>query len=185
MDIKRLAEELNSDDNLVNRLADKIVNGQHRLGRKLSGTNVPPIFREVMAINSRLGAKQVDVAKQFGVTQGLVHNFEHGRVNTKAVIRERGESQSDITLRDNLDKALGKVRDAALDRIIKSLEYMEDDKLESQDARVLSQISSNLSRVVAATMPKNDNSQIGAQFNTLIYAPEPRKEADYEVVEVG
>lgn len=185
MDAKRLIEELNSDDNLVNRLADKMVNGQHALGRKLSGTNVPPIFREVMAINARLGAKQNDVAKQYGVTQGLVHNLENGRVNTKATIRERGESKSDITLKDNLEKALGKVRDAALDRIVKSLEFMDDDKLETQDARVLSQISSNLSRVVAATMPKGDSNQIGAQFNTLIYAPEPKKENDYEVVEVG
>lgn len=200
---KNLLEELDNDANLARLLgidvheafAEKLVKGiainngsGHRetgvKGRVTGDKQVPPIFREVIAIQSNLGVDRKALADNFGVTREHIHNLHNGRVNTKAEIAKSGERDSDVELRKNLDNALGKVRDKALDRIMASLNFMDDDKLEHQSARELSQIGSNLSRILGTTMPKHEGPVQNNQFNTVIYAPETKPEHTYEVVEV-
>lgn len=194
MNIDQLLNELEHNDNLANRLADKLVNGGIVINRvgvregegkgKVEGDkNVPPIIREIVGIQAKLGAGQKELEKVFGISRSVIGNYADGRVNTKKEIERNGERESDKELSARVEAAIGKVRDKALERIMESLNLM-DGKMESESARSLSQIGSNISRILAATMPKTD-SPVGNTFNTVIYSPEVKQEKHYDVIEVG
>lgn len=189
MDFEKLFDELENEDNLVNRLAidglkinrGKIDSGVS--GRRPGDVNVPPICRELIAVQSVIGMEGLE--EKFGISKESINKYEKGRVSSLEQIEKRGKSKSDRELEKNLDTMLGRVRDKALDRVMEAMELMDGDKMKACNAKELSQITSNLARVVAATTPKQDNGNTNTQFNTIIYAPESKKESDYEVVQVG
>lgn len=116
-----------------------------------------------------------EVAATFGVSDYAVHQAKNGRVNQ--------HGGQDAELQAKLDKNLGRARDKALDVLMESLDLMDSGKLEKEDAKSLSTIAANVSRVVEKTLPKDRDAGVRAQL--IVYAPTQVTEARFEIVELN
>ena len=80
-----------------------------------------------------------------------------------------------------IDKALDKVREAAIDRLMAGLGQLTNDKIAAHNAKDISSICSNMARVVQQTIPQDKAAQ---QINLIVYTPELRQEKNFDVVEI-
>ncbi len=115
------------------------------------------------------------VAETLGMSDYAVHQAKNGRVNQYGDVDEE--------LQKKLDKNLGRARDKALDVLLESLDLMDTGKLEKEDAKSLSTIAANVSRVVEKTLPKERDSASRAQL--IVYAPTQVNENRFEIVELN
>lgn len=139
----------------------------HRPGRKSDVKSLSQDESNEIAIRARLGERQETLAEEFNITQPNVSYLKNGK--TKKVNEEV------------VDKVVSEVRDKALERLMKSLNLITDDKLSGCSARDLSVIASNMGRVVEKTMPKSESSDT---VNFIVYAPELRQEKSFPSVEI-
>lgn len=115
------------------------------------------------------------VAETLGLSDYAVHQAKNGRVSQYSGVDEE--------LQTKLDKNLGRARDKALDVLLESLDLMDTGKLEKEDARSLSTIAANVSRVVEKTLPKERDGTTRAQL--IVYAPTQNNENRFEIVELN
>lgn len=173
LDSQRAASRLESPDNLVNRLVLKsnsnvTVLPKARIGGA-RGPRLPSFVRTQVAIMTRSGAaKGTEAAAAIGISSQHANDIKNG--NIEGVDEEA------------VDRALGEVRDRALERLMASMNLITDDKLEKCKATDLSVISANMSRIVEKTLPKQNE---GTQMNLIVYAPQLKSEESYKVVDVG
>lgn len=162
---------LDSDNNLANKFGKKensvsiIEVPILRPGKK--GPELTVEQRTEIATRSRLGEETKVLQEEFNTSQAEVSFLKNGKVKS---INE-----------NKVEEVISSVRDKALDRLMASLGLLNDDKLSGCSAKDLSVIASNMGRVVEKTMPKSDQSN---NINLIIFSPELRKEASFEVVEI-
>lgn len=186
-DTERLLRKLSdlrgvpSDSKVVERVVEPEVVSEEKEGRverrnshgRSSGAlNIDMMTRELVGTLANLGNSS-EVARTFGVSISAAHNAKLGQSSPNNPLPE---------LQSKLEKNLGRVRDKALDTIIESLDLIDTNKLEKEDARGLSAIASNLSKVVEKTLPKSSESNLRAQL--IVYAPTQINESKFEVVEI-
>jgi hypothetical protein len=128
--------------------------------------------RELVGTLANLGNSS-EVARTFGISTSAAHNAKLGQSSPSKPLPE---------LQSKLEKNLGRVREKAIDTILESLDLMDTNKLEKEDARGLSAIASNLSKVVEKTLPKSSESSLRAQL--IVYAPTQVNETKFEIVEI-
>jgi hypothetical protein len=174
-------ERLNGEYNLLNRLAnrasrsgDALIISPEPLGRKPEVPNIPPIIKEIVATATRSGeATNKEMADAFGISTRTVSDAKDGRVG------KRRDEELETRIEQNVDK----IRDSAVQRIMKSLNVMSDEKLENCKARDLSGIAANLSKVVDNLAPREKESAFqGVQI--VFYSPRMKSVADFEVIDV-
>lgn len=159
---------LESEDNLATRFGQKsIVEPKVIKSAGKNRINLDVETRTEIAVRARLGEDQHVIAKDFGVTPGEVSHINTGRI--------KGVDEKQI------DERIGKVHDVALDRLMTTLGFMDNDKLSGCDAKTLSGIAANMGRVIEKTSQKADAAQI---TNVLIYAPEIKQEKSFKTIEV-
>ena len=149
------------------------------------GTNrrIPPIFREMIAIQSNLTGHSTQVAEAYGISAAHSHQLKHGQVSPNQHIATNGQRASDVALAAALEASLGKVRSKALDKIYASMDAIVDEDLPNQQPKILATIAANLSRVVSATLrDKRDGPVVNVQ--TVFYSPEKASKEQYEVIDV-
>lgn len=168
-------DRLNSEENLVNRFSltptkDNVTVMPLGRGGKESGfKNFPQYTRNLIAVMTRSGQmNQVEAAAAFGTSQQNVSKIENGL--TKSVDEKAVES------------LLAPIRDVALERLQASLGLITDDKLANCKAIDLSNIASNLSRVVDKTLPRTREG--GTNVQVVVFSPETRREENYRSIEV-
>jgi hypothetical protein len=123
--------------------------------------------RTEIAIRSRTGEDQINIARAHGITQAAVSYIERKKV--QGIDEKRVE---EIT---------GVVRDRALERLMASLGLLTDDKLSGCSAKDLSLIASNMGRVVEKIAPP---SVAENQINFIIYSPELKQERAFKTIEI-
>lgn len=190
LDEKKAHERLNSPDNLANRFSCRLrgYDGNeggatsqetpvpsriHEVTLKRAGKdrpNLPEFCRTIIAVEARSGRNQSAIAAEFNTTQGNVSNIKRasppsGKLDEKAA-----------------ERALGEIRDRALERLMASLGLMSDEKLSKCDAKDLSTIAANMGKVVEKTFPKQDSND--ARININLFVPELRNEKQFKTVEV-
>lgn len=162
---EQLEERLKSENNLANRFSGGQVVTLPRRGKKDGERDLTVEERTEIATRARIGIDPKEIASEFNTTVGNVSSIKHGnaRINESEV-----------------ESRIEKVRDLALERLMTSLGFMTNDKLEKCSAKDLSTIAANMSRAVEKTGPRegNNNTQV------IIYAPEIRKETSFKVVEI-
>lgn len=84
---------------------------------------------------------------------------------------------------NKVDQVLNDIETKTLERLMKSLNLMDDDKMLNLDAKDLAGIAGNLSKVHGNITHKKD-SDSGPRVNITIFAPEQRKESHYSTIEV-
>lgn len=183
-----LISRIGNDENILKEesFIDDLINGvvlnrterKEGRGRAEGDNNIPPIFQDVIAIQANVsGQTQKDLANAYGISPNRVALYKQG------LTTQKGDTAGSERLSKTLEASLGKVRDKALDRIMKSLECIGDDKLEDRTAKELSSIAANLSRVVSAAMPKKDDNPVINNYQTVFYAPEVKTVDSYPVIE--
>jgi hypothetical protein len=129
---------------------------------------LPTTERTEIAIEAKLGERrQEEIAAAHGISQVAVAKIKAG----EGLQDEAG-----------VEQALEIARSKALDRLMKSLGLLTDDKISALNAREISAVAANMARVVEKTMPDKDRQ---GHINLVIYTPELRSEKSFEVVEVG
>lgn len=164
---------LDSPSNLINRLSVPskvtVIPIKHT-GRTAGKSPLPTFIRTQLAISAHLGANQTELGKLAGVTQEEVSQIKTSKI--KGVDEEA------------VERALGTVRDKALDRLAASMGLMTDEKLDKCKAGELSTIAANMSKVVEKTLPRQESGP-GTGAQVIIYAPQIKTENSYKTVEVG
>jgi transcriptional regulator with XRE-family HTH domain len=180
LDPKSAQERLSSNRNLANRFGkpDQSVSEnsagvgessvevvKFRDTSREGKPNLPVFVRTTMAILAE-GEPQSSVAKEFGVSQMTVSKAKNGKTKTD---------------RSEIDMVRNAVQDKALERLMVSLNLINDDKLSSSSAKELSGIAANMAKVVDRTAPKGQLD--GANVQLLVYAPQIKAEDNYRVIE--
>lgn len=125
---------------------------------------------EIAIAKADSSVTQVELAEKYGVTQPAI-NYIQGtdvvKVDKKSV-----------------EKVYDAVVDSAVDRLMTTLGFITDAKLEALGAEKLSNVASQMSSVVERVRPK-DNKNEGGKVNVVIFSPEQRSESSYSVIEVS
>lgn len=142
-------------------------------GVRRGRSNVPEILRDTMAELAVGGTANSVIAEAFGVSTDVVERASSGRVGGRPATAERAAKVSARKL---------EIQDTALMKLMQSLNLIDEDKLGECDARQLSQVAANLSKVSSSLDPKQE----GGLGNThvIVYAPERKEERSYKVVDV-
>lgn len=172
LDNAQATQRLSSPNNLANQFSPRQSSAEivtkHQPGNHKDKLSV--VERNIVSFLARSGESQTAVAREFGVTQSAVSHLASPKARTVD--------------RAAIDSKLGEVRDAALDKLMSTLGLLTEDKLSGCKPGELSNIAANMSRVIDKTLPRDSNGQ-GSNVSITIYAPEPRKEAGYKVVELA
>lgn len=120
-----------------------------------------------------------DVAELTGVSQDAVRDLRNGKVGSSGF---NAELMKEIDARtESVKKA---THDVALDKLLKTLEFITEDKMENSNARQLSSIASNLSKVASNLTPKVESNGNGKGVTIVLFQPQPAKETHFEVIDV-
>jgi len=172
-------QRLSSEDNLLNRLAaranragNSLIIAPEALGRKPEIPNIPPLIKEIAATTAAAGlATNKEMADSFGISAQTVSNVRSGRGDDNKEIQKK------------LHENLGQIRDVAIDRLMKSLGLMDDEKLANTKARDLSSVAANLSKVIDKSMPKSTDSPLSG-VQVIFYSPRMKDIKDFEVIDI-
>ena len=129
-----------------------------------NSNRIPPAVKSTVAVLTRMGECDSDVARTFGISSRHAGNIERG---TTALPEEKVESELD------------KIRVKVTGVIQNALEHITDDKLANNTAASNSTIIRNL-------FPLIDNrkmEEFANQPQVIVYAPTVRDERSYTVVE--
>lgn len=162
----QLMERLNSPSNFINQV-------EHRGYTRNQNVSAyqPEFLREVEAGLIIQGEQGKDVAKAFETTPQAVSRYNNGKG-----LDENGKIR--------MEERKGKARDKALDSLMNTLGLLDEDdgkKLKDLGAKDLSIVAGNLSKVVEKMDSKGN---IGLHNTLIIYAPQQRKESDFEVITI-
>jgi len=134
---------------------------------------IPEFIRDQMIELKAAGATGSQMGRAFGVSQEAASAAARGASGGRPPTAER---------KLKVEAAQSQIRDTALLKLMKSLDLITDDKLEDLGAKELSNVASNLSRVVTSVSEAESNK---SPVNIVVYAPEMKKETQYKIIDVG
>ena len=141
-------------------------------GHRRGCPNIPEPVREVIGALGELNSYK-SISQVFDVSIPAVQQAVSGKVGGRPANKER----QDAVIARRLS-----IEDVALAKLMKSLDLIDDEKMEGCSAKELSQVSSNLAKVSQSM--RETNTSIGQQTNIVVYSPERRAEDKYNVVDV-
>ena len=166
-------QEKESDEPLESEKDCRASVRQHHSGRRVGTKNSSIELHHAAGLLAQSDTIK-NVANALGLDKNSVAQNKHGRTVHG---RENPE------LKSRLETDLSTVRDKAMDRLLMSLDLLDDDKIGKASAKDISSISSNMAKVMQSTLPKDSNNRLQAQL--IVYAPSFVNRAEYEVIEVG
>ncbi len=164
---------LESGRNLLNRFGvEKTVPTAKviEIGNSRKGTyegRLTPEQKTEITSRARLGEDQELLATEFKVQQSTIGKYERG------VYKNIDESK--------VEDRMNEVQDVAMAKLLKSLGFLDDNKLSKLGAKDLSAIAANMSKVVGNTREQKTNDN---RVTVQLFAPELRQEKSYKVLEV-
>ena len=163
-------QEKESDEPLAEKTA--IVKAHHS-GRRIGTKNSSIELHHAAGLLAQSDTI-ANVANALGLDKNSVAQNKHGRTV---------HNKENPELKDRLERDLAHVRDKAMDRLLMSLDLLDDDKIGKASAKDISSISSSMAKVMQSTLPKDSNNRLQAQL--IVYAPSFVNRQEYEVIEVG
>lgn len=147
---------------------------------KVSGdSNLPQVIRNVIGIQANYD-KPKNVAQQWGISTVQARNLAEGKPN-----RDRGmDDPSNAATTEAVNSMIDRVNDKVLKKIDMALEHITEGKLEGREAKELSTIASNLSRVMSVTH-KTDKGNGGNNLQVVFMNPSPADMPSFKTIEVG
>src|SRR5579864_2703411 len=174
---------LNHGNNLSNRVEkdshDKLVikeiqhGTEHKTQKKLE-------TEELVLIGSMaragFGTGQ-EIADAFNVSRSKVVDASFGRTSSPAHPRFTPHPELEEKILDKLTP----VREKALEKLMKSLDCISDEKLLDLGAKDASVVAGNMSKIVVNTIPAVRE---GNRVQIVMYGPKQKELKDFDVVEV-
>ena len=168
IELEQAAERLESPDNIVNRLdIQPIPKGGNPYGR-----HGRPFEEKVNAGALAHIKTSREVAEETGYSARQVRSLK---------IASPDQSTIDKELASAIDQKLDQCRDKALDRLMESLGLLNDEKMEKCNAKDLSAVAANMSKVASNSSRAG---VAGNQFNVVIYAPRQKELKEFDCVDV-
>jgi len=174
-----------SEDDAKNRLthpANLLV--KHKLighcqskngGRPAGGLNLSVELKGLIGTLANQSTNK-SVAKVFNMAPAQVGAYARGL--------DSSGNKPDPKLRKHLEANIEVVREKVIDKILKSVDSITDEKITEANYATLSKASSNLAGVFDRLGPKNDSLNGITQQNFVFFGVKPRDERDYQVIEV-
>ena len=155
---EQITERLNSRANVIHKSFARA---------QRAGAKQPEFLKEITAGLCLDGEEQKHIAREFEITQPSVSYAFSGKS-----LNDDGRSR--------LANRKQEIQDAALDRLADTLGLLDEDKMRNCKAIELSQIASNMSKVVEKMEGRNGNTN-----NVLIvYSPKMKTEEEYETIAI-
>jgi len=137
-------------------------------GRTIGARNIPDNLRSIIGFQAHFDTAK-NVAENFGIAPITAHHAK--------------ESHGHRASRENIDSKLGQVKDLALDKMLKSMNVITDDKIARLTVKGALAVSKGMAEIVDRTSEKMPT-PVGNQV--LIYAPQIREDSDYrEAIEIN
>lgn len=148
-------------------------------GRGENNNQVPDGLRKLIGEESATNGRQsaVELASSFGISPSSVSAYGVG-ANSTSTYNER-PNQSHI------NESKIKVQKRARNKLMSALSYITKDKLEVTNAKDLAGIAKDMSAVIKNMEPESEKKPNGDNPNSptfVFYAPQFRKEENYEIV---
>src|SRR6478735_8446317 len=134
-------------------------------GRTPGSFNRNPLEREAIGTLGHMhGITQA--AKETGASPSQVHSYMGGYNTT-------GRRAHDASLENAVKKNVGKIRDAAIERMLSSMNMITDEKLgQIKKAETLANIAATLGKVAQIGLPKDSGPGHNTnQVQIVVYAP--------------
>lgn len=129
-----------------------------------------------------LGREMIGVAATVTSEEQAAIAFGVNRRTVMRILEGKNASGKEVDgLKEKIAQGVAQVREKVLSRMTVALDQMTPAKLENRDAKELSIITSNLSRVLAATNEKQGPSSSAA---VIFVTPEQNKPSAYETIDV-
>jgi hypothetical protein len=143
-------------------------------GRKKGEPNLSPDERVVIGAAATLGTCK-KTSTDFGVSLHHAHELKHAKHS-----QAQGKN---LELRKNIDKTLDRVEDVAAEKLLATLEMVEDDELRLVNVEKKSKIAANLSGVLSKISSRRVDEK-DKPPQVIFYAPNVSKIEEYDVIEV-
>lgn len=148
-------------------------------GRGKGNIEVPNVLRNIIGDESTTNGRQsaIELAKSFGISPSSVSAYNAGATSTATYETKPNES---IIL-----NAKERVAKRARGKLMRALNKITDDKLDSANARDLAGIAKDMSAIVRSMEPEVAKASTNNSGPTYVfYAPHMRKEEEYDVIHV-
>lgn len=113
-----------------------------------------------------------------------VFNMAPQQVGAYARGLDSSGNRPDPELRKHLESNVEEVRSKVIGKILKTIDHIDDEKIQEANFATLSKAASNLAGVFDRLGPKDSSNGNSLQQNFVFYGVKPRTESDYKVIEV-
>lgn len=121
-----------------------------------------------------------DVANLTGVSVDCVRDLRNGKQGSS------GYSESLMKeIEDRTEQHRKATYDTAMDKLLTSLGFITSDKMENANAKDLSGIAANLSKVANNLTPNLNKEVNGQNIKVILFQPKPMEEKHFEVIEIS
>ncbi len=115
------------------------------------------------------GKSQAEIAREFGLSESAVSRLVRG---------ERGSAE----LQQRIDQSVGRISDAAIDRILAAVNVITDEKLQKSSPKEAASVAKDLTTVVEKI--SNRNRRDPSNTKVILVRPQMGELDDYEVVQI-
>lgn len=164
---------LSSTDNLLNKLELRELkhNKGNSVGVKGRGIEIQA---KAAALAHVLPSK--DVQRITGYGPAHINRLKQGITSENVPFAPVNEE-----LKEKTEEKLKVIRDEAVKKLMLAMGMITPDKLEKCEARDLSIVAGNMSKIVERTIPKESSTNT---VNLVVYSPQQKSLRDFEVVEI-
>lgn len=174
---KDLIDSSLSNDKINELKSGQVIDIPHK-GRSVGDNNVPSSLRKIIGEESNINGRTnaLTIAKSFGISPSSASAYNNGATSTDSYHTPSKDLSSHIT------NAKMKVTKRAMSRLLKSMNYMTDDKFESASLIELASVAKNMSGIVTEFSPNDDNNDKIRPTQFIVMAPQIINENKFDVV---
>jgi hypothetical protein len=148
-------------------------------GRGEGNVEVPELIREIIgeaAVENGSKATKA-LTRSFDISDSSLSAYKKGATSTTSY------HTPDPKLKDNIDLAKLRASNRARGKMMLAIRHLTEEKMEDAKPRDLAGIAKDMSVIIRNMEPKTEESNNNTNF--IFYAPRPRSESEYDVVEVS
>ncbi len=149
-----------------------------RPGRHEGDNNVPDSLRKIIGETAQIDGRQdaLELAKTFGISPSSVSAYANGSTSTDSMNRQPNLN--------HINSAKERVSRKAMNRLVRSLNAITDEKLEETKPVELASIARAMSGIVKEMEPEKpkDPSENRDGPTFVFYSPQVRDERHYEIM---
>ena len=138
---------------------------------------VPQVIKEVVAVESLLGASNAELAEEFGLSLSSISAYKNGS-NSTSSYHEKNDKLSSVI--NDVASKLQKKAQFKLEEALDALDISDPDL----KARDISAVAKDMSIIFKNLEPEKDINLNVQNNKIVVYRPRMKEEEDYETIEV-